>query len=405
MRNMVGPTKLDKWLFIKLEKHSFDIFISLLLLISLAIRLYFMPFTEMSSDYTGCLYPWWDEYKQYGIIGGLGRTIGNYYVPYNIILAFASLFPMQPCYIIASFSILADYVIAFYIYKILTTDSVSIYVSEKKAKIISTLVLFIPCVLMNGALWKQCDSIYTSFVIISIYYLVEEKYNRGLLFFSLGFVFKLQAVFILPIYFMIYVVKKKISLLSFLIIPAVYFIAGLPAILCGRGFAETYSVYFTQTDAGKSMMSNTTNIYEFMYSDPEICVVPALLFTLIVLVSVIWLFYYVKAADNKMLLMMAAWIPWTCFMFLPRMRQRYDYMAIVLFTVYILAFEFKAGWSVIIVNVISAMAYSAYLFKAEYPIMERTIPYVGIYMLFTTYVVNELIQCYRVNMPYEKRNL
>ena len=41
------------------------------------------------------------------------------------------------------------------------------------------LILVIPPVLVNSSMWGQCDSIYTTFILISLYYLLDKKYTKS----------------------------------------------------------------------------------------------------------------------------------------------------------------------------------------------------------------------------------
>ena len=53
------------------------------------------------------------------------------------------------------------------------------------------LVLIIPTVMLNSGMWGQCDSIYTTFVILALYFLVKEKYSLSFIMLGISFAFKL----------------------------------------------------------------------------------------------------------------------------------------------------------------------------------------------------------------------
>lgn len=63
--------------------------------------------------------------------------------------------------------------------------------------------------ILNLSVWGQCDSIYVTFVIWTIYFLYKEKYRKAFIFLGIAFAFKLQAVFIMPIVFYMYFTKKN----------------------------------------------------------------------------------------------------------------------------------------------------------------------------------------------------
>jgi Gpi18-like mannosyltransferase len=54
------------------------------------------------------------------------------------------------------------------------------------------LFFLVPTVYLNGAHWGQCDIVYGSMVLASIYYLVKEKYALAYVFLGLAFAFKLR---------------------------------------------------------------------------------------------------------------------------------------------------------------------------------------------------------------------
>ena len=64
-------------------------------------------------------------------------------------------------------------------------------------------ILFSPTVILNGSVWAQCDSIFTFFCVLGVYYLAKKKDFLGAFYFSLGFCFKIQAMFLLPAIFII----------------------------------------------------------------------------------------------------------------------------------------------------------------------------------------------------------
>ena len=80
------------------------------------------------------------------------------------------MFKIEPLFLIKFVSIIFDYVCAIYSLKI-------VYKLTNKNILLSLIayasVLFLPTVMLNGAMWGQCDSIYTSFILISLYYLLD----------------------------------------------------------------------------------------------------------------------------------------------------------------------------------------------------------------------------------------
>ena len=65
-------------------------------------------------------------------------------------------------------------------------------------------VLLSPIVFLNSAAWAQCDAIYSDFALLAILHLERKQYTRAMCFLGVSFAFKLQAVFVLPIFLFVY---------------------------------------------------------------------------------------------------------------------------------------------------------------------------------------------------------
>src|SRR5699024_8698133 len=61
-------------------------------------------------------------------------------------------------------------------------------------------VLFWPTVVLNSAVWGQCDSIYVSLALLALYWGMSGKPALGMAAMACSFAFKLQAVFIMPVF-------------------------------------------------------------------------------------------------------------------------------------------------------------------------------------------------------------
>ena len=383
----------DRLLRTVIEKYLFEISMGLLVLLSIMIRVHLAPVCVLSPDYKNYFLPWVEEYRRLGAIGGLAQTIGDYYVPYNIMLALMSVLPWEPYALIAFTSCLAEYIGAFYIYKIvvLILQSRNAEYIREKAAGIAILTLYFPMAILNGALWKQSDAIYACFVIVSIYFLILKKHTRAFIFLALGFCFKLQVIFALPIFIIAYVIWGEFSIFQFLWIPGMYVLTGIPAILCGRPVKATYKVYLGQVAEYGGMSINTPNIYNFGLTDYPALSKPAIMTTIAILIAITVYCYKVKERiDFQKFIYLSAWVIWTCFMFLPGMHERYDYAAIVLISAYVLARRRKLLYIPIILNLCSTMTYSNYLFGAGVPYMVYTIPYCAAYFATTIDLLLEL---------------
>ncbi len=379
---MDKQTKLDKFLGNLIDKHLDAVAMGLLLVLAVAARLCLMPETELSPDYNTYYLDWVNSYREYGIIAGLGKSIGDYYVPYNVMYAICSLFPCEPYVPITVFSTIAEFVSAYYIFRIvkllISKSGKENVISERGAGFIGVCTLFLPFVLFNGALWKQCDAIYVVFLVISVYHLLSENYRWAFVFLAIAFGFKLQAIFFIPMFLVVYIIKRKFSILEFLWIPFIYLLMGLPSVLCRKGIKATYLAYLSQTNEvqteGYGMVSYYPNVYNFGLDDfSEILKVPAIaLVAAMMILIAVYAYHHREAFESaENMLLLGLFMGWTCCMFLPGMHERYDYAIVLLMTALCLGIKKELIPIAIAMNVSSFLVYVIVLFR--YPNLSMTV--------------------------------
>lgn len=201
-------SKLEKKLLSWIEKNIDILMVISIILIALVVRYFLLSYE--SKDYLNFLQPWFYEMKDAGGLSGLANYPGDYNVPYMVIMALLTYLKVNPLISIKLVSIFFDFLLAFIIGKFVYD------IRDDKNKSLSAILafgitLFLPTVLLNGAFWGQCDVIYTTFLVLAFYFLYKE--NMLLSFISLGisFAFKLQFIFVLPVYIILYFRKKRIE--------------------------------------------------------------------------------------------------------------------------------------------------------------------------------------------------
>lgn len=344
------------------------IIICFLLLCSLVVRYHLMKHGS-SFDYVEYFDPWVKEYRK-SIRLALKNGVGDYYIPYNIFLAIASLLPIPTNYSIGAISCIFDYLTCFFIYRILS-ENFSQVIDKTIAAIISVAYLFIPTIVLNGATWKQCDAIYAFFLIVFLKCIIDDRIRTAFVMLGIAYSFKQQAIFVIPLLIILYFIKKNIKLVYFVYTLIVFLIAGLPAIFMGRPAIEVYSIYFSQVSEYNQMTLNYPNLYLITMMNYETLHIYALAFTVIILaLTFFYIVGYMKSLSSKNVFFLAAWIVWTCCMFLPKMHQRYDYMVAILFTICIPLLKkerFVIGVvSMILFEIGNIITYSYSLFGNDY---------------------------------------
>lgn len=321
-----------------IQKNMTMIYLSVITILGLYIRSLLKG--HVSGDINTFLRPWLQTLTENGGLAALKLEIGDYNPPYLTILALMSYIPMYDVFLIKIPSILFDLFIAvstsFFVWKH--------FGDRSKAVFLYTLLMLNPIVIINSSYWGQCDVIYTSFLVLCILFCMREKYFVAFLLYGISFAFKQQAIFILPVLVVLYLQKKQISLLHFLLIPFMEFILCLPAIIAGRPIGDIISIYLSQTETYKYMTLKYYNIWYFFPGNYEEFSQVAIIFALTVIgTGAYWVLK--KGIDLKghKLLYFSIWIIFSCCMFLPAMHERYGYALEILLIIYAVLYKRKIG--------------------------------------------------------------
>lgn len=299
-------------------------------------------------------------------------------------------FPIKPLYAYKILSILFDYLLA-----IAVAVVVGIVSSDNKknnALIAYFVVLFSPIVILNSSAWAQCDSIYVFWVIIAVIFLFKEKYFLTFIFLGMSFSFKLQAVFILPFFLLIYFVNKKFSIFNFVIIPLTMLITGLPVLLFGRSVFDIFLIYSDQTNRYTKVAMNYPSFWSILfnvnstdyYNSQKFA---AVFLTIVVLAAImLWCIINNVELTNQNMIYLAFILSYTCVLFLPQMHERYGYLYEILAIVLVLLNK-KTIKLIVPLYIITLITYGNFLFGLGHGIDV----YMGIANIFVWYSYMNLI--------------
>lgn len=225
-------------------------------LIALAFTVRLSVFDHVTTDYTWFLKVWVDYFRQNGGFSALNRSIGNYNIPYLYFLAAFSYFPIDDMLLIKALSTLADVFLAWTCMMLVRRCGGG----RRGSVICFFIILFLPTVVINGAMWAQCDSIYVSLALLGILLALDGRPLGSMIAIAVSFGFKLQAVFIMPVWLVIWI-WKKYKWYYFLAFPLTYFLLILPAVIAGRPFGDAITLYFDQMDTvGPALNYNSPSL-------------------------------------------------------------------------------------------------------------------------------------------------
>jgi len=335
------------------------------ILIFAGIGLRFLGLDFMSMDIRDFLLEWYNQLVTNGF-AALRYPFSNYTPPYLYLLFIgtktADFIPRIAA--IKLLSICFDFLNSFLVYKILKIK----YPHGVVAWIGAALFLILPTILLNSAYWGQSDAIYTFFLIACLFFLMKDQPFSSMIFLGVSFSFKAQAAFLGPLVLLL-IIRKKIPWHYSVIIPLVYVLMMIPAALAGRSMIELLTVYIGQADTYHRLSEHAPNLYLFvsntLYSP---VLVIGLLMT--VLITLTWITIYARKIKEFTpqtilfcALVSAAFMPF----FLPKMHDRYFYVAEVLS--FLVAFYFPGTWLLaVIYQFVSGLVYAVVLRASVMPV-------------------------------------
>jgi Gpi18-like mannosyltransferase len=327
------------------------------LCVALALLLRIELFPYETYDYHNYLGHWYDHLRENGF-QGFKTGFSDYTPPYLYLLWLATHLPLPKLYAIKSISLVCDFALAFVVLLLvrLKYDRRPIWLAAFAA------VLFAPSIFFNSALWGQCDVIFTTFLLAALYCLLRDGPGCALLFFSIAFAFKLQALFLLPLFAVLWA-KGRLPLKYFLLIPAVYLALSLPAFLAGRPLSELLTIYLGQANTYPRLTLSAPNLYQWLPDNARLFGGAGLIFA----VALAGFLCYAclksevpwgKHLTVRLALASALLVPFT----LPYMHERYFYAADCIAIVY--GFYFPRRFYVpLVVITISLFSYFPFLFR------------------------------------------
>lgn len=327
---------------------------------ALYARVALLPFE--SGDYKTFLSQWTNTLASMSFRDALSTPIGNYNLPYIYFLAVISRFDIDYLLYIKAFSCLFDVILAYAVMRLARLG-----VDDRRFELGAFLVVLLsPTVMMNGALWAQCDSVYVAFCVISALAAIQGRGRLCAISWTVAFCFKLQAVFMLPA-LAVALFMGKVKPKHLLWIPAVYIISLLPALFAGRSIADCVGIYLSQTSEHTALFLNAPSVWA-LFGDNSIREMRTMaLFTsfgVILAFSLCALTVKDKITERGLLTLFFLSSLFVPFM-LPKMHDRYFYMAEIFAIVYFM-YDRKKWYVPVAVTLSSLNSYMRYFKIHEY---------------------------------------
>lgn len=298
----------------------------IVLVIALAVRVPLLD--HQTYDYIDFLSKWVRFFRDNGGFAALRQPIGDYNVPYLYFLAAFSYLPLPDLYLIKALSLLFDLLLAFAGARLARR----VTAQPHAYPVAFAVLLLLPTVVLNGAYWGQCDTLYAALTLLALADALEEHPARSLVWLGVAFSFKLQTIFLIPLWCILWY-SKRVKFKHLCLFPLSYFATILPALLLGRPLWSILEVYFKQAGQYHDRLTlNAPSIFALIPYGVEVNAdLLAKLgifaaFTLVFVLLGVLFFFRRRLTDSHILtaaLILAIGVP----LFLPYMHDRYFILA------------------------------------------------------------------------------
>ena len=244
--------------FVRLERPGMRklLFVGAFAAIAMLTRVALLDY--VTGDYDRFLVPWIEVFREGGA-AMLAENVGDYNLLYQYVLLLISKTPLCDLYLLKLFSVAFDFALA------VAMGCAARQIAGERAlapAFCATLVL--PTVLLNGACWGQCDSVYAFFVILCLLWLKEGRPVRSAAALAVAFAFKLQTIFFFPVV-LLALIHGEYKPRHALCFAAAYLVTLLPALMAGRTLGSALGVYANQAMGQyyDRLTYNAPNLYLF----------------------------------------------------------------------------------------------------------------------------------------------
>ena len=368
-------------------------FIGVFMAVTMLARVSMLDF--ITADYNSFLSLWLRIFREGGP-AMLAKNVGDYNLIYQYFLLLITMTPLHDLYLIKFISVAFDYALA-----IVMMRAAGRFGTEKAKLPVLMLMLIFPTVLLDGACWGQCDSVYVFFIVLSLYMLATDRPTRSAIALAIAFAFKLQTIFVFPVV-LLGLLHKKFNGRHALAFFAAYIVTMVPALLAGRPFLDALSVYANQSMGQyydrltygaptlymffPMMDFSTGQTFKWMryipgidalgtnkYLNPDLFpdLQHAALYACIILALIVviyWLMHWREISMDMMLdlaMFFAIFLPFV----MPKMHERYFFIADVLSVLYAVKYARRRFLPLLVAGA-SLTSYCSYLMR-QVPVDQR----------------------------------
>lgn len=281
-----------------------------------------------TSDLVAYNLPWLGHIVAVGPVTAFAHPFGNYTPPYGYLLAAVSpLAAVLPgTLVIKLLSFGCTLLLTASVWRLLRAMNVV------HAARWAMLVPVLPSVMISGAILGQCDALYVAPCVMAVAAAIERRHRTMLAWCGLAFAIKAQALFGAP-FVLAMVIARQVPVRHWLYAPAAFAAALAPAALCGWPIADLLTIYLRQSQWFDDIARNAPNVW--MFAQLAGITTPLVgLATAAAIGAAAWYTTQIGATARSfakpMLLRAALLAPLIVAGLLPKMHDRYFFMADIL---------------------------------------------------------------------------
>ncbi len=279
---------------------------------------------HVSSDYELYLSDWIAQLGANSFSACMQQDIGEYNVLYQYLLFLMARLPVPPLYAVKALSFAGD--------ALLAGAAVSL-AGRERGRYALCAVLLLPTCVLNSGMFAQCDSLYAACALWGLALALRGHGAGSAACFALSLCFKLQAVFVLPVVVVLWA-GRKLRVGDALVFLLTLVVVALPALLGGKSVMQIAAIYTGQTGLYTGLtynaptlfgLMNTAGLDVYAYGNFGIALAMGALLALL-----LHALPRAEAMDAEQAMRTALLMVLLVVFFLPRMHERYFFLADVL---------------------------------------------------------------------------
>jgi Gpi18-like mannosyltransferase len=230
----------------------------------------------------------------------------------------------------------------------------------------AALAFALPTVLINAGALGQADAWWAAACVAALTCAVERRHMAMLAWCGVAIAFKAQAAFVAP-FFLALLIARRVSFWKWLTAPLVAAAMMLPAWMIGWPALDLATVYLHQIDVSAQLSYNAPNIWMILQVLPGAGQLPltGAAFAVTLVATILYIGWFARRdMEGQTLLAAALLAPLIVAGLLPRMHERFFFLADILSLALALMRRDGKGWSIAaLIQAGSVLAVCAFMFR------------------------------------------